>query len=592
MSDSTDGTGLRLPSARELSPVAQQCAIWFRSLARAVKTARLYRGGDNEVVDAMRAQLWDQLKPALEAADGWALRVYANDIRLDDEIVVRGALRKPGEEDKIGGPEEKLPFLFYGDGIRGITFGPRLSRREFDALFDALVAAGRGRNSQDDLMTLLWQANLGALRVDTVPPEQQIHLSTRRPRRSGAALRGQAFAWGASGAEIRSDLGQMAGAQGLHRDTFDDWRLPDVHAHPPQAYAALLPAVEASKTRLLEDLARENAAPWTAVAPDFIRAVVRMSPDADTRWAFCHSVVTWLAAALQAGAWSEAEQALGLLRELDPRRVVIGEQLAERLAEIDIEPLVELLDEDDATDQGRFVGLMVQVGPAAVQVASELMCRCARQRARAACVTALSYLAADDPAVLKPLLDDPRWFVVRNAVFVLGQVGGPGLADLLRPAALHEEPRVRREVVRALSSLTRAERTPLLVLQLDARDPQLVGAALAQLTREPSPRVSKAILERIEDPAFEDLPADLQRAFLGALAEIADQHTVPALGLLLNRNAGLFTMRSLVRDAAARILARVGGEDALRILEEGLRSKTEAVRLACLEAMSDGRSAA
>jgi HEAT repeat protein len=592
MTDPIESSSLRLPT-RELSPVALKCAIWFRGFARAVKMARLYRGGDNQVVTTMREQVWESLLPQLEASNGWDLVITPHDIRLDDEVVVRGAIRKPGsQEEAIGGPEEKLPFLFYGDGVRGLQFTPKLSRREYDALFDAVVTVGRGRNSQDDLTTLLWQSNLGALHVQTVPPEQQIFLSTRRPRRGRRSFRGQAFAWGVSGADIRADLGQMAGAQGLHRDTFDDWRLPDVHAHPPQAYLAILPNVEASKTRLKEAFEQEIAVPWTSLAPRFIRLVVGISPDVDTRWAFCHSVVTWLAASLQEGAWDHAEEAVTLLHELDPRRVVVTDALTERLADLDTEPLAELLDEDEAQEQGRFSALMVHIGRPAIPLTGELMSLCTRQRARAACVTALSYLAADNPGDLQPLLDDPRWYVVRNAVFVLGQIGGSEVLDLLRRAALHPEPRVRREVVRALGGLSRAERTPLLILQLRSDDPQLVAAALGLLTRETNPRVTKAILERIEAPDFEGLPVHLQRAFLMALAEVADERLIPALELLLTKNPGWFAMRTLTRDWAARILKKIGNEQAMRILDLGLRSKTEAIRLACLDAMGEGRSAA
>lgn len=593
MSLTPEEPGLRLPTSRELSPNAQRCSIWFRSLARAVKTGRLYRSGNNEVVGAMREQLWQELEELLRSSGGWQLQVRADALTLDDEVVVRGAIRKPGQESSLlGTPEEKLPFMFYGDGVRGITFGEKLSRREFDAFFDAMVVAGRGRNSQDDLTTLLWQANLGGLHVEMVPLEQAIYLSTRRPQHARGGARGQTFAWAAAGSEIRSDLGQMAGAQGLHRDTFDDWLLPDVHAHPPQAYAAIAPEVEASRARLLAALERENETPWTEMAPTLIRLIAKLAPDADTRWAFCHSVATWLAAAIQEGNWDQAETALQLIQELDPRRVVAPRAMAERFELLDFEPIAERLDDDEAGDQGRFVGFAVHVGRAAIPLLSELLGLCTRQRARAACVTALSYLAAEDPRVLQPLLDDPRWFVVRNAVFVLGQIGGTPVVDLLRSVALHAEPRVRREVVRALASVSRAERTPILVLQLRSRDAQLVSLALQLLTRERNPRVNREILERIEDPGFEQLPADLQRAFLTALLEIADESMIPALELLLRRNDGWFAMRTLVRDAAARTLRRIGSERAMRILEDGLRSKTEAVRLACLDAMSEGRSAA
>src|SRR5207244_13304829 len=80
---------------------------------------------------------------------------------------------------------------------------------------------------------------------------------------------------------------------------------------------------------------------------------------------------------------------------------------------------------------------------------------CVRVPARAAACTALSYVYGEDPAKLAPFLDDPHWYVIRNVVFVLGQIGGSAVVDMLRKAAQHSDPRVKRAVVQALGSVSR-----------------------------------------------------------------------------------------------------------------------------------------
>lgn len=47
-------------------------------------------------------------------------------------------------------------------------------------------------------------------------------------------------------------------------------------------------------------------------------------------------------------------------------------------------------------------------------------------------------------------LGDPHWYVVRNAVMLLGNAGGPEMLDRLSGVALHESAEVRREVPTAL----------------------------------------------------------------------------------------------------------------------------------------------
>jgi len=69
------------------------------------------------------------------------------------------------------------------------------------------------------------------------------------------------------------------------------------------------------------------------------------------------------------------------------------------------------------------------------------------------------------------------------------------------------------------------------------------------------------------------------------LAVVADEDVVDPLEKLLTRGSR-FSRPSLVGIGAARTLRRIGTEKALAVLEQGLTSKNEAVRTACLEALS------
>src|SRR5262249_38675178 len=151
----------------------------------------------------------------------------AAEIRLGDEVVVRA--REAGGHDEAGPSAiEQLPFLVYRDGIRRMFLSATTPRAEADALLECLRCCSRGPDTQDDLVTLLWQANLSMIRFEAVPLERMIYLSSRPG--GGAAQEerhGQMYAWTPTGSEIRSELGQAMGAQGLHKDTFDDWDLPE-----------------------------------------------------------------------------------------------------------------------------------------------------------------------------------------------------------------------------------------------------------------------------------------------------------------------------------------------------------------------------
>jgi len=353
----------------------------------------------------------------------------------------------------------------------------------------------------------------------------------------------------------------------------------------PRAYRALLPVMEALRAGTLAAWEEERARDWTEEVPAVLRQVLAFAPNDDTRQCLEHATLTWLIAAIETSSWEEATRALATLREFDPELSRSGSKLQKAIHELPEEEISGQLDEAEPEVHARFAALLVALGPVALDLALMVLASCARMRPRAAVCSALCYICGENPTLLAPHLDDPRWYVVRNVVFVLGQIGGSGVVDLLRTAAMHPSEIVKRAVVHALGNVSRAERTPVLMTLLDAREPRVFSAVLGMLTREKNPRIMMALLERIAAPQFEDYAENKQRAMFNALAVVADEDVVDPLERLLTRGSR-FSRPSLVGIGAARTLRRIGTEKALAVLEQGLTSKNEAVRTACLEALS------
>jgi hypothetical protein len=572
----------RMIAIRDLSPMAFAIMGWLRSVARALRAFRLYRG-DNPVVLEQRTKLITSLQEIAKSHGMIDLRITPSEIYLVDEAVVKPS---PRSDDGIRMPEELLPFQIYRDGIRRLLIQPDVTPAEVGTLIDALRTTGVGPDTQDDLVTLLWQGNLTRIQLESVPLEQTIYLSVHRGEGGGGSgQRAQSYAWSPAGTEIRATIGQATGAQGLHRDTFDDWSLAVTVVDPVAGWAELAQHVTEARAGFLARWEAERAEPWTAVVPRLMHRMLEADPGDDMRNALTQSIVTWLASALQHSEWIEAQQALGLLRELDPDGARGNASLDQALSGLDMNEIAERLDESDPEDHARFSALVVAIGAPALDLACTVLCMSNKIRPRAAASTALTFLCNDHPEMLAPYLVDSRWTMVRNVVFVLGQIGGSAVTPLLRTASDHHEVRVRRAVVQALGGVPREERTPILLQQLETRDPQLLAAALNMLTRERNPRVARAILDRIEAPDFESRNEDNQRALFNALSEMADDSVVPRLHALIHKG-GWFARRTLERVAAARVLRRLATEKSMAALETGLRSKSEIVRAACLEAMS------
>jgi len=121
--------------------------------------------------------------------------------------------------------------------------------------------------------------------------------------------------------------------------------------------------------------------------------------------------------------------------------------------------------------------LLLGLGPYAIDSLVTRLCDEPDMAMRKTIVEILSELAPGHIEDLGAYVNNPRWYVVRNVVSVLGSVKDPAAIRFLRKAMRHIEARVRREVVRALGAMPFAEAHELLPLALNDQDAQVVQLA-------------------------------------------------------------------------------------------------------------------
>lgn len=574
----------RTAASGQQSPAARQVSEWFRQLGRLVRIARTY-GPYASLARQARERLIQDMLPLIEYHSPLALRFSPLEIWLRDELLVRA------EANDEGGPslEHQLPFILYRDGLRGMTLAADTTREEIATIVSAVLEITTSRLTHADLCTLLWEADLSHVRVESAPLELAPEVAKPAPTNSALAPTLEppfdpwvdASPYADALRDSAAHRARSAGLTGIHRD---DWLLVESEASAASLWRQIHLNETRSKANFLEEWRAEEAAPWEQSVANFVREVVRVEPGIDTRGVLADSVVTWFAGAVQRCDWIEARHAFDVLHTLDSERTLSSATMRDALAGLDLDAIASQLDEAAPEEQARFFALVVNLGPSALDLTIGVLGRAGRARLRAAATTALSYLCSDDPQRLAPYLADSRWHVVRNITFVLGQIGGPAVTDLLARAARHLDARVRRAAVTALAQVPTRERIPLLLQHLDTHDPQLLTNTLTMLTREKDSKVALSLLARINADDFETRSDEHKLALIGALADVADEGAVPALALLMQKG-GWFARRSTERTAAARMLARIGSPLAMQSLEEGSHSRAEAVRAACLDAL-------
>lgn len=158
-------------------------------------------------------------------------------------------------------------------------------------------------------------------------------------------------------------------------------------------------------------------------------------------------------------------------------------------------------------------------------------------------------------------VDHPKWYVVRNAVSILGQTGRAGCVPHLRKALSHKDGRVRKEALKALAAIRTDEAVELLCDSLNDGDTSMRKAALGWVAAIEAEQAMPSLERLLGDREKWKQDDETLRLAIEALGNIGSQ---PAKTLLenLGQTRSLLRRRkaTLIRESAAAALRSVEGE--------------------------------
>jgi HEAT repeat protein len=193
---------------------------------------------------------------------------------------------------------------------------------------------------------------------------------------------------------------------------------------------------------------------------------------------------------------------------------------------------------------------------------------------------------------LLPLFDDPRWFVVRNAAFLLRRLGHPDAARLFKARLAGSKPKVLAEILKGLVALQDPEWFPILLQSLDSEDEERRRVGLEVASRIRHPEVVGALLERLSPRVGGRLREPFSLELIYTLGRLRDPAALPVLReiLAMRQWRYSFSLASVRREAAAAV-GRLEGQDARALALELARSGDQAVAEGLLMARQARREA-
>jgi len=558
------------PEVRDpVDPAAvQDVAAWVGQLARTLKSSRLYDAANPTVV-----RFREELNGSLDA-----LLARRGPVRLDASS---NALSYAGHPVHVGrSRDDNLAAIFHRDGIRSLTFEPGIEPRELDSLLEQILQVTGPAAGDEDLVTLLWDANLVHVSLESVPLEGEADGGGEDDVEKPAGL-----TWPK---QDGSALAPPSSTTEAPRS--DDWTAADRLADLDHAFDEL-------ENAALFEIARFQQEHEAAESGDPVAESLRILQDcfASTlteadRKELAEFIPRVVREALAIGDWRATETAVRLLRQCDPEWSV--EAFARNLCgphAITTGRVVTALDQQNAEGVEAFLALVRGLGPALAEWLMHVLAESERMQVRRPLARTIAELLPGRPEPVVPWLADARWYVVRNAVHILGWIGGDAIAASLHVVSEHAEPRVRREVVAALAQTSHEASRPILLEMLKSAESQLFGTILHQLAQDSHASIGARLLELLKDDSFHRRSDEERHALFLALATRGDE-VLPALETALNEG-GLFSRRAEPdRAGIALCIARIGTPAAKAILAAGLASKRAAVRKACTIAGAAGES--
>jgi HEAT repeat protein len=523
------------------------------AIYRAQRAIRFYPASHPSTTEALE-RLEAVLREATADESALTLDVREQSFVLDETVLI-------GADD----PRSAIAHAMYLDGVRSITFHPGISQQEATAFIQVLAQAEDSDRLDHDMATMLWELDLPHISLTIADPLLDEH------------------AWEGKGNMIESVRDELTEAAA--RSPLEDLGSPvEPILSPPaqEIYRRLLaeaPATPEEIERLVS--AEEHGADiLTGFLEVLIEVLGQAASDSEVS-SVAHSISDVLASYLEWGQYAAVTSSVQRLEELarlqPERRGVVGDIIAGLAAPEALRAAVFGLDsrpEDRSDLEDMLYAMRGATYPAIVGLLSEAEDQTARK-----CLLNVCTRGDGVPSTLVvPHLADPRWYVVRNMLYILAAVGDRNTLDHVEPTLAHTDERVRRESVRALQSIGGERAADLIAGRLKDEASSVRILAARGLPGVRGGEAAAILLEHMSSRAFDERsPAEVQ-AFFEVVSEEATDDAIPALSGLWSAHSRLRARPSSVKLGALRVVATMGSEASRRALEQAARSTDEEVR--------------
>ena len=542
---------------------------------KAIKAFRFYPP-DNPTLKGFRDQLLKKFQFFLNKYQSFVIQVGEYDLSFKSRILYENKDVK-----------SSLAFSLYKDGLREIRFMKGLEEWEVQGIIDILKHSENINQLEDDVVTLMWEkdfVHISYLATDEFLEETPVVIPDNVDQfRKNLVFKPLAH-------HVEVELAEEGSEEGVDLDEILSKVIEGPLPFVADRSVYFLTSDEVEGLR--KDVESEVDPTFVFNITDILFEILALEKEREPYHDAVNILIKILDAFLTLGEFTKATDFLKrvyiILKTYDLQNwqiESIQKIIMEAGEEVRIERIGKVLEREEVRleDVNAYLSLLQKNS---IKPLIKLLGELKNSKARRVFCDALAEIGKNAIEMFTPFIDDRRWYLVRNIIYILGRIGKEQSLPYIQKAFNHEENRVRREAIQALGLIGGPKAIGLLVKALTDNDVRIRCMAAINLGKGGKKVGLIPLLEVVQSKDFyKREPAEI-KAFFNAIGMVGSNEAVPVLQQLLERKSWFGRGKTdEIHMGAANALATIGTPDAKAILEEGKNSKDESIREACTQAL-------
>ncbi len=580
-------------AAVRLDPVRYFCAAF----AKAVRSYNLY-ARNNAALDGFLSAAHRYIDQAMAEIGDLDLNIRRDRLTMEGEDVLVDADRESG-----------IPFRLFREGIRRVTLELGMDRAELDALIEILARPPARASLDDDMVCMLWRADLPHFRYLTLDiydagsaePQSEDHEQHEEIRQDLDKLLASIYAGGSAEDGIKAinigadDLVALA--------TLGEDRERDTERIGQTSSRAIFNLPEEQVALLRSEVADESERTLLDTTFEVLLGVLfRIRSSIDSQQVLKELVGLYDGLLLERDFYSAARlvrQMIGYAESTDLKNVAIVKQLFRVFSSSQrMQQVATHLNDGVITSTSQLRELLQALGTDVVPSLLAVLPAVQQPNHRRLICDLIFEIGHPTVAQLRELFGTAEWFVDRDLLYLASCNPDPTALQLIMDGAQHDNARVRGQALGMLQGAPEGMADSMLKSALDDIDGTVRVTAVRTLAARRTPGVAEPLMRMLQTPEFLAREAPEQRTFMVAFGSLAGVSGVATLEGILNggESAGgvgglLDRLRSTVegvsdealelRCSAAVALSAVGGTLALEALQKGQVTRHKKLREVC-----------